>query len=102
MSSQTYETLFVLEARKHSFYLLTNGGGITEQARADYTGQILGVGEFEARKFVHCQTPWLDLVPTRADKNALIIWITGHRFRDTAHAYGFKQRPTRDTFSVEW
>ncbi|KAG0652095.1 putative CDP-alcohol phosphatidyltransferase class-I family [Hyphodiscus hymeniophilus] len=94
-------TIGYLQQRGIPFIFLTNAGLRTEQARAEYIKQMLGL-ELKTSQFVQVHTPFLDLLPAYADKTVLAIGYRGDHIRDLAHAQGFEHVITPADLTVAY
>ncbi|KAI8322966.1 HAD-superfamily hydrolase, partial [Martensiomyces pterosporus] len=75
------------------FVLLTNGGGVSEAAKAADLSRRLGL-EIRPEQIILSHSPMQALAKEYADKHVLIVGGVQHRCADIARAYGFKNVST--------
>jgi HAD superfamily hydrolase (TIGR01450 family) len=83
------ETICFVQQQHIPFIFLTNSGGNTDQACAEYLSRMLNL-QLSPQEVVQSHTPWLDLVPLYVDKNVLVLGRGGNALREAAHSFGFK------------
>ncbi|ORY92158.1 HAD hydrolase [Syncephalastrum racemosum] len=74
--------------RQVPFILLTNGGGVTEAAKAEQISQMLDV-EILPDQVVLSHTPMQSLVPKYKDKRVLVVGGKDRSCYEVAKGYGF-------------
>jgi HAD superfamily hydrolase (TIGR01456 family) len=95
------ETLQMLQRYEVPFIFLTNGGGLTEADHVALVGQRLGL-QLSEMQFVQSHTPFRAVAPDLRDAPVLVLGGVGHKIRDVARAYGFKNVLTSsDIFVAE-
>jgi HAD superfamily hydrolase (TIGR01456 family) len=95
------ETLQMLQRYEVPFIFLTNGGGLTEADHVALVGQRLGL-QLSEIQFVQSHTPFRAVAPDLQDAPVLVLGGVGHKIREVARAYGFKNVLTSsDIFVAE-
>ncbi|KAI1116118.1 HAD-like domain-containing protein [Nemania sp. NC0429] len=84
------ETIEMLQRWQIPFILLTNGGGMTEEAHVALISKRLGVS-LSADQFVQSHSPYRDLVDEYRDQNILVIGGAKDNCRKVAESYGFRK-----------
>ncbi|KAJ2379111.1 hypothetical protein IW150_000376 [Coemansia sp. RSA 2607] len=82
------------------FVLLTNGGGVSEAAKAADISQRLGV-PIHASQIVLAHSPMQSLVQSYGDKHVLVVGGIKNRCAEIARAYGFSDVSTPNDL-VAW
>ncbi|KAJ1957877.1 hypothetical protein GGI12_004895, partial [Dipsacomyces acuminosporus] len=86
--------------RRIPFVLLTNGGGVSEAAKAADISQRLGI-EISPKQVILSHSPMQALAKEYADKHVLIVGGVGSRCADIARSYGFSNISTPNDV-VSW
>lgn len=85
---QANEALSLLNREKIPFILLTNGGGVSEQARVDYLTQLLDV-ELSPLQIVQSHTPMRAWAQSKKYQRVLVVGGDKDNVRHVAHGYGY-------------
>ncbi|KAG1046649.1 hypothetical protein G6F46_007586 [Rhizopus delemar] len=75
--------------RKVPFVLLTNGGGVTEEEKAEQISEIVGV-RIDPKAVILSHSPMQNLVSKYQDKRVLIVGGAGRKCFEVAKKYGFQ------------
>ncbi|KAJ2083195.1 hypothetical protein H4R24_001025 [Coemansia sp. RSA 988] len=75
-------------SKRIPFVLMTNGGGVSEAAKAADISRMLDV-EIDASQVVLSHSPMQALAARYSNDHVLIVGGVGHRCADIARAYGF-------------
>ncbi|KAJ2649302.1 hypothetical protein IWW40_003290 [Coemansia sp. RSA 1250] len=86
--------------RRVPFALLTNGGGVSEQAKASQISRMLGF-EISADQVVLAHSPMQVLAPKYHDSHVLVVGGPDRQCADIAHMYGFRNVSTPNDI-VAW
>ncbi|RUP47617.1 Haloacid dehalogenase-like hydrolase-domain-containing protein, partial [Jimgerdemannia flammicorona] len=76
--------------RRIPWLLLTNGGGITEDKKAEQLSKKLGV-HISPQQLVLSHSPMKALIPTFENTPVLVVGGAGHSCREVAERYGFRR-----------
>ncbi|KAI9244543.1 HAD hydrolase [Sporodiniella umbellata] len=79
--------------RKIPFVLLTNGGGVTEEEKANQISEIVGV-KIDPKAVILSHSPMQSLARKYQDKRVLIVGGAGRKCFDVAKRYGFTDAVT--------
>lgn len=82
------EAIAHLHAHDFPFIFLTNGGGLSEHARAADLATKLGT-PINASQFIQAHTPFKDHVNELGDKNVLVLGGVADKCREVAEYYGY-------------
>ncbi|KAI9318941.1 HAD-like domain-containing protein [Dichotomocladium elegans] len=78
------------KGRRVPFVLLTNGGGVTEAAKAEQISQMLDV-EILPEQVILSHSPMQSLVPMYKDKTVLVVGGKDRACYEVARRYGFNK-----------